>query len=268
VILTEVADLLATTQAPCEERIVRPTCQLPEGLFAAALLAHVSAEPLLVDYYYSRERDYVIAYWARRWPEHLSKDITLLGKEVQDLTRAGRDALRWFLGQPTEAEILASAVSALPSVTTDARLIILGAVGDVLSAGVSPERGAELLQGALRSLKDPEMSVRIAGAKLLTLVHQVDELETFFLENDREEVLLSLLQVDEEFPLARGSAGEIVLQVLGESAHRFDVPEGKLLESLKALIATSTTQVQIAAAKAMAFVDPYEGLSVPWPVLA
>lgn len=82
----------------------------PTGLFEAALLAKVYDDRNLpaVDFYYGRERDFIVACWARDWTskfknthESITSELALSGK-----TSIGLEALRWFLRQPAYKEQL------------------------------------------------------------------------------------------------------------------------------------------------------------------
>lgn len=72
------------------------TQKLPTGFFEAALLSSETNETgqQLVDFYYGRERDYVIASMAQEWPrklrEHFDLDAEFSSAAATD---AGSDAL-------------------------------------------------------------------------------------------------------------------------------------------------------------------------------
>ncbi len=107
--LTSLSDALLCNRGPLTETQAKATLRLPDsnelpyGMFDAALLARSQKDDLVsgVDFYYGRERDYVISHLCRNWHEKLS-DFKSLETELNGVTKsnAGRDALIWFMSQP------------------------------------------------------------------------------------------------------------------------------------------------------------------------
>lgn len=106
--LTSLSDALLCNGGPLTEKQARAAIGLPDsneipcGMFDAALLARSQKNDLAcgVDFYYGRERDYVISHLCRNWHEKLL-DFKSLETELNGATdtNAGREALIWFMSQ-------------------------------------------------------------------------------------------------------------------------------------------------------------------------
>jgi hypothetical protein len=128
----------------------------------------------LVDFYYSRERDFVVAWWSRDWPRRLTANWINVADEVNLAVnyQAGADALRWFLTCPGNEAILIALTRGFHDLSPDAKSLILNAVGEIGSSerGVDP---VDVLEQT-HALSDPVRSVQVAAAKLLSF-HEDDE---------------------------------------------------------------------------------------------
>ncbi|RKI31493.1 hypothetical protein D7Y27_37595 [Corallococcus sp. AB004] len=121
--LVGVAEELLLNGSPVREEKLLPKWGMslaegiPYGLFESALLAlrgsEVAAEG--VDFYSDRERDFVIAYWVRKWGRlcDVSVDDLLGEAESAVLTEPGRAALLWFLKQDANRSVLRRSVEIL-----------------------------------------------------------------------------------------------------------------------------------------------------------
>ena len=109
-LLIDLADEMFLADAPISQSRVRKkwemsaTEDLPTGLFESALLAKVFSNQKLpsVDFYYGRERDFLIAYLVRNWLQKLVKNSEDVCFELSCAvsTKVGLESLQWFLRQP------------------------------------------------------------------------------------------------------------------------------------------------------------------------
>ena len=91
-------------------------CSNANSFFEAALLAKRGAGE--IDFYVTSERAFVISKWVRRWDCRLGESIESLVAELTfaSKTEVARDALRWFIVQPSNLDILKMAADHLDAV--------------------------------------------------------------------------------------------------------------------------------------------------------
>ncbi len=109
-LLQVLAEEMVTHNAPVSQKVVMerwglpPIQNPPKGLFEAALLAKVYSEYNLpaLDFYYGRERDFIIACWVCKWDTVFLQDYETILAELDAAlqTTIKTEALRWFLRQP------------------------------------------------------------------------------------------------------------------------------------------------------------------------
>jgi hypothetical protein len=105
---------------------------------------------------------------------------------------------------------------------------------------------------------DPDLSVRLAYAKLITLQEDTDELESFLTSQYSSQVLRELLEVEDEYPLSEGSAGQIIVRAL-QSYSWLNGDDGEvsiLADDLSCLLSDAVSSVRIGAAKVFGTLDP------------
>jgi DNA polymerase III delta prime subunit len=75
--------------------------RLPERLFESSLLNLMPGNPNCVDFSSDNERSFVIAYWARLWPDK-TKSFMEIDSEFASAVASsfGTEAARWYLKQP------------------------------------------------------------------------------------------------------------------------------------------------------------------------
>lgn len=175
---------------------------IPRGLLEAALLvqrggdeeeARMDAEDAPpadgVDFYLQRERDYVIAYWARRWNSLLEAPEEEIASTLAAAvaTEVGRSALEWFLRQLSNRPLVQRAWNLLGT-QGDSRLrrVLVAAVFAITN--LSPA-DAYLLDAAVRAgLKDPDSDVRLETTSVLAEL----------LEDDKWDDLRAVFAADRE----------------------------------------------------------------------
>ena len=229
--LVDAAEELLTHGAPASEgRLLSrwgiPLHEgLPEGFVEAALLIRRTSDGTEeqmgaaecagdgVDFYMQRERDYVIAYWLRKWPRSLRDDQATAEMERAVATEIGRGALSWFLQQATNRDLLKARLAHFSEYEgAQVRRVLIGA-DTLLSLGRSSD--AEVLEDTIRAgLRDPDADVRLATAATLAELdsHEHQELKER-LAGDTG-IISDLLQMHLDYPLSPDSAGGTVLSAL------------------------------------------------------
>lgn len=218
-LLTEIADEMFIQDVPVRrnaamKRWGKPiTDELPKGLFEAALLAKVRdkiGRPAL-DFYYSRERDFAVAYWARNWiskmngtQEEIMYEISLTGQ-----TSVGVEALRWFLKQPTHRKQLQRIAEFFSSYESSSiRRVILSSVCEIINWNAKDNQN--WIQDIInKGTNDPDMLIRVETVKLIALFTEEQE-DVASVINYNEEFISKLLEIEEEYPFDEGGVGFIV----------------------------------------------------------
>lgn len=260
-LLTQVAKALLASDSPCYEHELCLGWTAPECAFEAGLLFRRGTEDgrSIVEFYYERERDFVIAFWARDWAHAMDQPWSSLVQELASVgqSRVGREVLRWFLSKFASEQLLLMILPNLPELAPPLRLAIIEALCQIAAEG---ERWTPPLEGAIPSslVSDPDLSVRLAYAKLITIQEDSDELESFFANHYSVDVLRELLEVEEEYPLSEGSAGQIIVRALQSySWDNADYDESSILaDDLDCLLSDDAASVRIGAARAFGTIDP------------
>lgn len=265
-ILETVAQELFELGAPVLESHVRTRLHLsvfdsiPHEFFESALLTrlHRDGHPEL-DFYNSRERDFVIAIWCRRWPTTMTDEGVASEIECAVRSNAASDAVRWLLGRRafTNISLLAGRQLKLISAAAGRRLV-LSALSSAATTGAGDFPG--LREIAAAGLGDVDALVRLEAAKLSMLI--IDDAETLSgVVSDEAELIRGLVSIDEEFPFAADSAGHVVLDAL-RHMHWDDCPEGgggAVTSTLEELIDhDENAAVRRAAAKAFGYIAAEE----------
>jgi hypothetical protein len=299
--LTELGAQMLSSGAPVPESDLKRRCgmavvqQLPPGLFDAALLIAVGTSPsaAAIDFYNTRDRDYVLSCWSGRWRERLKclREITS-AFEAAVLSNAGRDALDWFLRQPGHIEALEDQDGLLPHFEdAGVQRILLSAAGaiarlrtrllhEALELGKRKfDRDQEYqrrihlefskpkrwLDYALAAAKDdPDKGVRIEALKLLVaLVEDEEPLVQALPDGEAlQDFVLGLLEIHNEFPLLLDTAGSVVLKAMHELHSEYagyyadEEVESDLTEILRRLWLEGRPTVQEAAFCCLGYLVP------------
>jgi hypothetical protein len=193
--------------------------KIPRGFFESALLMTEIGENgrQSVDFYYGRERDYVIACLAQEWPQKLRAQQDMDSEfSASVATGAGNDALAWFLRQPAHVELLKARPGGIPTFSSSrVRQILLSSLCEYMSMPDMEDR--EVLRFAATSAtSDPDNLARIAAIKLVALgSDESDELASV-LGNDSSvsDFIEAILGIGEEFPFKAEDAGQVVLDAV------------------------------------------------------
>ncbi|WP_386340583.1 type I restriction enzyme HsdR N-terminal domain-containing protein [Xanthomonas citri pv. citri] len=200
------------------------TQKIPNGFFESALLTtEIDANGRQsVDFYYGRERDYVIACMAQDWPQKLAAQEDMDSEFSASVsTTAGNEALAWFMRQPTHVKLLKSRQEGIPTYSDPrVRKILLSALCEYSST--HEEENGELLGFAATSaMNDPDHLVRIEAIKLVAIISdESEDLASVLGSSDSSlgEFIEAILCIGEEFPFRSESAGRVVVDAL-QSLH-------------------------------------------------
>jgi len=185
---------------------------VPSGLFEAALLVR-RAEDLTsdgVDFYFQRERDFVVSYWTRNWARSLRDPQSRLAELEQFAgTEVGRSALGWFLREACNRELRDELFLTFASTAAEpVRLLMLQHV-----PVPRPSSGLELediLSQVRAGLRDGSPEVRLHAVIAWEELIDNSASDADRLISDRE-VVEDVLRLDTVYPLEVDSTGEQVL---------------------------------------------------------
>lgn len=195
------------------------TQKIPSGFFESALLTmenDANGEPS-VDFYYGRERDYVLACMAQEWPKKLADQLDAeleFSKAVR--TRAGKEALGWFLRQPSHIKLLQKLTGGIPTYKNpQVRQTLMASLCEY--ASTQNEVDEELLQFALScAMNDSDNLVRIEAVKLVVLISDESDDLVSALSNGSSlhDFIEVIMGIGEEFPFQAETSGQVVLDAL------------------------------------------------------
>jgi Type I restriction enzyme R protein N terminus (HSDR_N) len=248
------------------------TQKLPAGFLEAALLSAETNEDgqQLVDFYYGRERDYVIACLAQEWPrklrEHADLDVEFSNAVA---TAAGSDALSWFLRQPSYLEQLKYRPSGTPRFSNvRVRRTLLSAMCE--NAATEGADDNESLGFAINTaINDPDHLTRIEAIKLVVLASdEPDDLVNVLKANANvslHEFVEIMLGIGEEFPLKSEDSGQVVLDALRSLHWQMGDPhEGtsEITHILESLTGSQTQAIRREANTCLGYISPFEFVRV------
>lgn len=193
--------------------------KIPGGFFESALLMTETGanSQQSVDFYYGRERDYVIACMAQEWPQKLRAQEDMDSEfSAAVATGAGNDALAWFLRQPAHVELLKARPGGIPTYSSPrVRQTLLSSLCEYMSMPGMEDR--EVLRFAVTSaMNDPDNLARIEAVKLVALGSDESDDLASVLGNDSSlcDFIEAILGIGEEFPFKAEDAGQVVLNAL------------------------------------------------------
>lgn len=284
-LLTSLAIAISEEDVPLLENTARKTWGLsatevtPSSLFEAALLMRITQNnqhqyQSFLDFYYGRERDYVISYWGLDWNNQIahvspSNSIRHLIQAIQ--TNAGSDALRWFFSQSHQTQCLKALVdSVFVTAYPELHSLLLSCLSQQLSKEYIDVD--EWLRTITRhAIKAESILIKVEAVKLLVLqteeTEETEEIQSALIGNDgelQEDVVIGLLQIDDEFPLNQDGVGGLVFQALS----RLHIDEASVSDSsssvtnlMESLIDHSSYIIRVAATKLYGKLSPERFLS-------
>lgn len=239
--------------------------KISSGFFDAALLSQVTNELNFpaIDFYYGKERDFIISYWVQGWFSKLQnkQEISnIFDAAVQ--SNAGLEALRWFLKQIKHIKFLQLVTGNLPKYENPKiQQILLSALFDISVRHSINEK--EWLNYAIDQVSyNQDKLVKIEAVKLISLLTEdSEELMSVLPDNSSlKSFIEAILSVDEEYPLESKATGSVVLDAL-RSLH-WDLHEGDPEQSIvtRALIDLSSSEsslIRESAATCLGYVSPF-----------
>ncbi|MDZ8241402.1 MAG: type I restriction enzyme HsdR N-terminal domain-containing protein [Nostoc sp. ChiQUE01a] len=268
VYLSELADEMFSHDAPVSlvvaaKRWGLPIVkELPKGLFEAALLAKVRDNRNLpaLDFYYGRERDFVVACWVCQWYQKLLQDEETILKELSAAvnTQVGTEALRWFLAQPSYQNCLQLAASLLSSYTDfKVKRILLSSIRENISRSFS-NNDDWVLDAIEQGARDTNILVKVEAAKLAAEFTEDQEwVASIVLAH--EEFIANLLEIEREYPLGQDSVGWIILDAIRQlhwDSCTEDNEDSEITEILRNLINHYSKLIRIGSAKCFGYIAP------------
>lgn len=245
------------------------TQKIPNGFFESALLAmehDANGEPS-VDFYYGRERDYVVACMAQEWPQKL---VSCLDEEVDFFmairTRAGKEALGWFLRQPVYVKLLQKLTGGIPTYkNTEVRRTLLASLCEYVSAlSKLDELDEKLLPFALSCvMNDSDNIVRIEAVKLVVLISEdSDDLVSALMNGSSlYDFIEAILGIGEKFPFQAETSGRVVLNALRslhwESGSSDDDGSSEISDILISLSEHPVAHIRREANTCLGYVAPF-----------
>jgi hypothetical protein len=192
---------------------------VPPALSELALLAClVGGSERYVDFYNSRDRDFVISCWSFRWLDRLNLRESLWAEFAEVIrSRPGMDALAWFLSQPSHLAPLLDTDGALPLVVdAELRRVFLASVGQLVHRTKHDfDKSYECWsrQCLEWAAKDLDLRCRVEAVKLLAgITDEKDDLLAAIPSSESQKAFIhGLLEVIEEYAPESGGLGQIVL---------------------------------------------------------
>lgn len=238
--------------------------KIPAGFFDSALLANITNEfnfPA-IDFYYGKERDYIISYWARNWLKKI-KNKNLISEEfgISVNSNAGLEALRWFLKQNKHIELIREENGKLPIYENPKvqRILMSSLIDLVIKDLIDPE---ECLNYAIdQAIISQDNLVKIEAVKLVTLLANDSEEVSFVLPDDSslKDFIEAILSVDEEYPLESQATGVVVLDALRSLHWDFSDADGDMsiiTNALADLVSHESKIIRKGAATCLGYVSP------------
>jgi len=243
------------------------TQKVPSGFFESALLTTEIDEngQQSVDFYYGRERDYVIACMAQAWLQKLTAQEDMDAEFSESVaTAAGNDALGWFLRQPTHVALLKARPGGIPTYSSPrVRQTLLSALCEYVSA--HGDEGGELLRFAIDSaMNDSDHLARIEAVKLVALgSDNYDDLASVLTSSvSLTELIQTILGIGEEFPFKAEDTGQVVLDALRslhwDSGDSDDDGTSQISDVLIVLSDHPAAAIRREANTCLGYVSPFE----------
>lgn len=265
-LLSELAAEMFAKEAPVNWRVATncfglPLTQSPpKGLFEAAILAKVSNQMGLpsIKFYNERERDFVVAYWTRNWPNRFQEDPQAMAGELALAvqTEVGANALRWFLRNHVDfLKLAAESFSSYKS--SSVKRLILSSTREYIGRRNQDEDWATKV--ADKGVYDADFLVKAEAVKLIVLLTEDSDRLASVISEDIQFVE-ELLSIEEEYPLGKDSVGHVVLQAFYNfhlnTCNPYDDSDSPIFGTLTQLLNHHSSIIRQAASKALSYITP------------
>lgn len=251
---------------------------LPHSLYESALLSrsHTLDNKPAIDFYYGRERDFIIAYWVKTWTDTLplrnQGETGQLTNQVKLAcrTQVGLEAFSWFIQQESNSHIFDALLTLMFQPESKEALFQNMAIPlqlVVLRALRKPHQKIPVsihnLSGIIKEgIFSKDLMVKTEAAKLFFEQGiDEDEIKEKFTEN--AEWLEAMLSIDDEYPFEdNDSPSNVILEALKDLHIDENMTyddywcESEISSSLEAIL-TSNSSARSGALKALAYVAPF-----------
>lgn len=195
------------------------TQSVPDGMFEAALLMRRPGNGGVrdIDFYYSRERDYIVACHVYNLPTLLGDASGEGWRQLDEIVRTGvgADALRWFLTRDVSKRILERLVGNFTRQNNvSVRRILMSCVRNAVWRNGEDEAW---IDSAMRAgAQDPDPVIKANAAKIMAVLIEDREELAAALMIDRE-FLTELFDIDEDSAIENYAARKFIFEALSEA---------------------------------------------------
>lgn len=283
ILLSELADEMFAHDSPIDQvsakrRWKMPTIQeVPQGLFESALLTKVYSDNKIpsLAFYYDRERDFIIAAWARDWFQKLSFSSELLVSEFNSASRsrAGSEAVKWFLNQSQNLTLFSSISKVIGSFSEELKRYILSAARASIDRN-TPNQPDWILDLLRQGVNQSSLLLKAEASELISVTlksihsahfkHFISEVST------DKDLIRNLLDFDSTEWICRGKNGFLIysdeIQFIVDALkhlHLYVHPHGDEQSDITVTLSEFifnddlSCDVQDNAARVLGYVDPY-----------
>jgi hypothetical protein len=231
--------------------------EIPNGFFEAALLAAVrnDMDQPAIDFYYGKERDYVIAYRVCGWAAKLARGANLeeeFGQAAQ--TDAGYESLQWFFRQPAHMARFIELQNGIPNfVNPVIRRVLISALCHLAPRFLDEyENWLDLARSYLDN--DTDSLVIIECVKLVSILAEDPDEVSSILGKDGEikDRVRAMLSVSEDYPLSMDGVGRVILDALSYS---HETEDSEITRALRSLLSDPLESMQKNVAICLGYVD-------------
>jgi hypothetical protein len=262
--LSNLAEEMLIHGAPISQVIARKRWlisaqnELPQGLFEAALLAKFYDNNSLfhLDFYFSKERDFIIAYWVRNLSKCSQNKFEDFLYDISNKSchEVEIGALTWFLKQPANRTLLEIAARKIKSHSSSIRRVIFASI--LASFEYLPFIKEDWIISVIEiGSDDPDTLVKVLSAQIVAYFLDDSLFPRLNVDDiDLESFLTNLFQInDEEYSLSLGNTGEIILDTVEKLHTEFD---SLITDVLEKLMWHDILSIRMNAASAFGFVEP------------
>lgn len=282
-LLTKLSDIIYVKDFPVLEDLVLESWGMPlnqsapEEFLEAALLSKSGKGDgsFLLDFYYGRERNFVISYWLKKWPDFFEGNINNeeLVTELKSAftTQAGKEAILWFLCLPKslkDLKRLLEDTSVLENEYIFPSLIrCLGNVIDNNQLVIEEKWIHQVIQNSIQSIYP---KIKIEAIKVLALLSEEPDEIIKYLHTENEgldkDLVIALLSIENDYPISAESASSNVFLALtnyhhemgyGNSYDDFHDQDSELLLIFEELQHNDSDNLCIAASKVYGHIAPF-----------
>lgn len=225
-LLSALGKELVTYDSPIPQSLIKQTWgipigqELPKGLFEAALLAksYTNSNLPSLDFYYERERCFVIVSWVHCWTEDLPKNVSRFCSYVKDkkLNSVDIGAVEWFLKQPQNLRFLKELSQEFESQNNpEIKKLILSSIRSQFTfLNLEDEDDDDWVMPVVKKgTSDGDVLVRVEAVRIIAeMAEDTDWLSSLLSEEDElEKLVIDLFTSGNDYSLKPGNPGQLIL---------------------------------------------------------